>query len=287
MGRRNRVRAGRRGGGTARARRARRAGPPPTAARTPPHHPRAGTLAAKINWRVPLDAEGRFSPRSTVQTFVPSPESPSILLNHGNEYLHYQDDWYIMGSKKDAYVVVYYRGKNDAWDGYGGAVVYTRDPKFPVKYKDEIAAALKGAGVEWSDMTLTDNTCKAQPPPRPTLTQELAADVVAVESELAKDLAAVEGELAKGVTAAERALAADAALLEGDALAAARSLAARTSDLGRAAARVPGRVSAAAAEELAQVECEASDAARFLARVEKEYLETPLQKVARRLGLAK
>ena len=141
--------------------------------------------------------------------------------------------------------------------------------------------------VRASIVGLTDNTCKAQPPPRPTLIQELAADVVAVESELAKDLAAVEGELAKGVTAAERALAADAALLEGDALAAARSLAARTSDLGRAAARVPGRVSAAAAEELAQVECEASDAARFLARVEKEYLETPLQKVARRLGLAK
>ena len=27
---------------------------------------------------------------------------------------------------KGGYVVVYYRGSNDAWDGYGGAVIYTR-----------------------------------------------------------------------------------------------------------------------------------------------------------------
>lgn len=254
---------------------------------TPPSLLPSGTLAAKINWRVPLDAAGRFSPRSTVQTFVPSPASPSILLNHGNEYLHYEDDWYILASKKDAYVAVYYKGKNDAWDGYGGAVIYTRDPKFPTRYQGEIAEALKGAGVDWKDMTLTDNACKAQPPPPPSLTQELAANAVAVEGEIVKDITAVEGELARDLTAAESILAEDALILEDEALAAARALAARTSDLGRAAARVPGRVSAAAAEELAEIESEASDVARFLGRVEKEYVENPLTRIARRLGLAR
>jgi violaxanthin de-epoxidase len=52
--------------------------------------------------------------------------SPAYLRNDGNEYLNYTDDWYILASKPDEYVVIYYRGNNDAWKGYGGATVYTR-----------------------------------------------------------------------------------------------------------------------------------------------------------------
>ena len=52
--------------------------------------------------------------------------SPAYLRNDNNEYLHYTDDWYILDSKPDKYVVIYYRGNNDAWKGYGGATVYTR-----------------------------------------------------------------------------------------------------------------------------------------------------------------
>jgi hypothetical protein len=40
------------------------------------------------------------------------------------QYLHYQDDWYILDAetsgKNDGaedFVLVYYRGRNDAWDG--------------------------------------------------------------------------------------------------------------------------------------------------------------------------
>ena len=52
--------------------------------------------------------------------------SPAYLRNDGNEYLHYTDDWYILDSEPDEYVVIYYRGNNDAWKGYGGATIYTR-----------------------------------------------------------------------------------------------------------------------------------------------------------------
>lgn len=52
--------------------------------------------------------------------------SPAYLRNDNNEYLHYTDDWYILASKPDQYVVIYYKGNNDAWKGYGGATVYTR-----------------------------------------------------------------------------------------------------------------------------------------------------------------
>ena len=53
-------------------------------------------------------------------------ENPALLWNHGNEYLNYEDDWYILASKPNEYVVIYYKGGNDAWKGYGGATVYTR-----------------------------------------------------------------------------------------------------------------------------------------------------------------
>ena len=52
--------------------------------------------------------------------------SPAYLRNDGNKYLNYTDDWYILAQKPDEYAVIYYRGNNDAWKGYGGATVYTR-----------------------------------------------------------------------------------------------------------------------------------------------------------------
>ncbi len=52
--------------------------------------------------------------------------SPAYLRNDNNKYLNYTDDWYILAQKPDEYVVIYYRGNNDAWKGYGGATVYTR-----------------------------------------------------------------------------------------------------------------------------------------------------------------
>ena len=48
------------------------------------------------------------------------------MWNHDNDYLNYQDDWYILASKPNEYVLIYYKGNNDAWQGYGGATVYTR-----------------------------------------------------------------------------------------------------------------------------------------------------------------
>ena len=60
------------------------------------------------------------------QMFVQDENNPAVLYNHDNEYLHYEDDWYILGYKPDDYVLIYYIGNNDAWKGYGGATLYTR-----------------------------------------------------------------------------------------------------------------------------------------------------------------
>ena len=48
---------------------------------------------------------------------------------------------YVLAAKPEEYVLVYYRGENDAWVGYGGAVVYTRDPVFPKKYAKDMDVA--------------------------------------------------------------------------------------------------------------------------------------------------
>ena len=53
-------------------------------------------------------------------------DNPAILYNGNNEYLHYEDTWYILDSKPDEYVVIFYIGNNDAWQGYGGATIYSR-----------------------------------------------------------------------------------------------------------------------------------------------------------------
>ncbi len=67
-------------------------------------------------------ARHRVSARPASQDMV----KPAVLRNRGNEYLHYEDDWYILAFKPDKYALIYYKGNNDAWQGYGGATVYTK-----------------------------------------------------------------------------------------------------------------------------------------------------------------
>ena len=237
--------------------------------------PHTGRLAAKVNWRIPLDARGRFSPRSVIQTFKQCPNQKALLLNHDNEYLHYTDDWYILASKPDAYVVVYYRGANDAWSGYGGAVVYTRLRKLPTEFVPEFEAAVSKVGLKWTDFTVTDNTCGAQPPP-PTLAER----VEDAERVIAEDAAAIEKTIEADAVAIER-------TIEADALAVERVLAADASALATGAAALPSRVAAAAAAAEGAAKGEARDVAAFLERVEKAAVEGPLMRLGRALGLVK
>ncbi len=134
---------------------------------------------------------GQFYERSDLQRFVQDPELPAALYNHDNEVLHYQDDWYIAAFKKDAYALVYYRGRNDAWDGYGGAVVYTRGATLDPAYVPDLEAAVSRLGLRWADFEQTDNTCAPEPklavvPPADLDT--LADDVRALESEAEEGL---------------------------------------------------------------------------------------------------
>jgi len=180
--------------------------------------PEASKMVARINWRISRP-DGDFIDRSTIQTFIQEEGTPSHLINHGNEYLHYEDDWYILGYKPDSYVVVYYIGNNDAWRGYGGAVIYTKARHLPDELVPEISAALEKVGLKWADFKVTDNTCGPHPP-RKTLAEEVSseAEMVAgdlrsfgrgftvLEKRLEEELTKEEQVLAEDLRAAERLL---------------------------------------------------------------------------------
>ena len=77
-------------------------------------------------------------------------------------------------------MLVYYRGSNDAWDGYGGAVLYSRSKTVPQRAVPEIRAALSKVGLKWESFTATDNSCK----PRESRLEEVEADLILVETKV-------------------------------------------------------------------------------------------------------
>ncbi|KAK4770096.1 hypothetical protein SAY87_030628 [Trapa incisa] len=159
-------------------------------------HVESGQLMANLSWRIRTPDSGFFT-RSTMQRFVQNPLQPGLLENHGNEYLHYQDDWYILSSKTenkpDDYIFVYYRGRNDAWDGYGGAVIYTRSPVLPESIVPELERAAKSVGRDLGKFIRTDNTCGPEPP----LVERLEKTVEEGEKTIVREVEEIQEEVVK------------------------------------------------------------------------------------------
>lgn len=157
-------------------------------------HVESDKLIGNLTWRV-RTPDGGFFTRSAVQKFVQDPSQPGVLYNHDNEYLHYQDDWYILSSsienKPDDYVFVYYQGRNDAWDGYGGAVIYTRSSVLPESIIPQLENAAKSVGRDFSKFIKTDNTCGPEPP----LVERLEKTVEEGEKAIIREVEELEGEV--------------------------------------------------------------------------------------------
>merc|ERR1719316_470621 len=168
-------------------------------------------LVGNLQWRIRDPIAGtNFATKYVVQTFEQDPNEGAILYNHDNEYLHYQDDWYVLAFKEEEYVLVYYRGSNDAWDGYGGAVLYSRSKTVPQRAVPEIRAALQKVGLKWESFTATDNSCK----PRESRLEEVEADLILVETKVGGGLRAAEKELERDAVLLEKEIEKDAVLLE-------------------------------------------------------------------------
>jgi len=133
-----------------------------------PTDDKPGRLVGKINWRI-NEVDGEFISRSTVQSFVQT--KPGLLENHGNEYLHYQDDWYILDhgfedDPENGFVLIYYRGLNDAWANYGGGTLYTRQKTVPPEILDRVREATAKAKVPYDKYwKATDNSCTVEGDP--------------------------------------------------------------------------------------------------------------------------
>lgn len=154
--------------------------------------PYPGKFFAKLFWRV-TEPDGEFFTKDAVQRFVQDPKNPAHLINHDNDYLHYKDDWYILDYENDDFVLVYYKGSNDAWDGYGGAFLYTRSPSVRPELVPRLEAAMERTnGYKWSDFTQTDNTCKAQTESTTVLREKFASKLLITEErQLQEQLTAV------------------------------------------------------------------------------------------------
>jgi len=169
-----------------------------------------GKFFGKLNWRIE-EPDGEFFSRDALQRFVQDPKQPGHLINHDNEFLHYQDDWWIIDYAEDnnkegvpPFAFVYYRGENDAWIGYGGVVIYTRDSKMPPELIPRLKEAAKKVNFDWDkDFKLTDNTCKTISSGDVTLLREKFAGKVALQTEkqLQAQAVKVRGNAANGVKA--------------------------------------------------------------------------------------
>ena len=150
-----------------------------------------GKFTGKLNWRI-TEPDGEFFTRDAVQTFVQDPKMPAHLVNHDNDFLHYEDDWYIVDYAADnnkegvpPFAFVYYVGNNDAWKGYGGAVVYTRDAKLPESLKPRLReAAQKIHGWDFDkDFEITDNSCQVMEKGEAIKLREQFAGKMAIQTE--------------------------------------------------------------------------------------------------------
>jgi hypothetical protein len=56
---------------------------------------------------------------------------------------------YILDYEPNDFVLVYYMGSNDAWDGYGGAFLYTTQPTVRAELEPRLAAAMEKTGLKY------------------------------------------------------------------------------------------------------------------------------------------
>jgi len=151
-----------------------------------------GKFYGKLNWRIE-EPDGEFFTRDAIQEFVQDPKQPGHLVNHDNEYLHYKDDWYIIDYEYDdnpsglpPFAFVYYRGSNDAWDGYGGVVIYTREAKLPDSLRPRLREAAKKIGYDFDkDFADTDNSCQVMDKGEQIMLKEKFAGKVLLQTEKA------------------------------------------------------------------------------------------------------
>jgi violaxanthin de-epoxidase len=78
-----------------------------------------------------------------------------------------------------------FAGTNDAWDGYGGAFLYTRSPNVRPELFPRLEKAMERAKTpyQWKDFELTDNSCTKQTEASTVLREKFAKKLLITEEE--------------------------------------------------------------------------------------------------------
>lgn len=126
------------------------------------------SVPAVFRYRVHLDGDKWFTREGGKRITQPDPSRPhELLLRLEPAYLNYEDKWLVLGaqvsnSAEEPWFAVRYHGSNAAWEGYGGANVYTRSGHVPPvgsRAYRAIEGALRRGGLRMDDMTAVDNSC--------------------------------------------------------------------------------------------------------------------------------
>jgi violaxanthin de-epoxidase len=76
-------------------------------------------------------------------------------------------------------------GSNDAWDGYGGAFLYTRQPTVDPKLVPRLEKAVERMRLKyrWSDFVLTDNSCNKPSESSTVLREKFVSKILITEEQ--------------------------------------------------------------------------------------------------------
>ena len=118
---------------------------------------------AAFSFRIKYD-DGSWFTKTEYKRIISTDENfPGFLqLILRPDRMNYMDQWNILTWNPDEYFVVQYRGRNAAWNGYGGVNVYTRTGHLPHDKDslEDIKSSLRTIGVSLQDMKVIDNSCK-------------------------------------------------------------------------------------------------------------------------------
>lgn len=115
-------------------------------------------LKSRFSYRV-LEPDGSVVTRAGVAAL--SPNRPGVL-NVVTGKLHQREVWYVLDFsevKGEEFVLYYYQGSNDAWVGFGGAVLFTRTSTVPPALVQRVSKALLRTGIDFDKFVINDNSC--------------------------------------------------------------------------------------------------------------------------------
>ncbi|KAJ1445978.1 Violaxanthin de-epoxidase-domain-containing protein, partial [Pelagophyceae sp. CCMP2097] len=129
-----------------------------------------GQLVDRLSYRV-VDPDGAVVTRAEAQRLQQDADDAGVLYAEtGRGKLYQREVCYILDASRGIknvpdFALVYYRGSNGAWVGFGGAVLYTKSRQSPEVLRQRVTSACKRARLDFDTFTIIDNSRAPLPEP--------------------------------------------------------------------------------------------------------------------------